>query len=1059
MPKVPAYTLLWSSAHQAYELHEHSSPMALSLESESPAWFAWLADVPSFAFHGQRGSYTAHKETKQRGGVYWHAYRRSGGTLTKKSLGKTADLTLARLEHVASQLCSDQEAVVPTMREMPSTPVPIEAQRHVAAAHVRLDTAPRATASTPRDPLLATKLHVPRLRAQLVQRSRLTERLQYGVEGTLTLISAPAGYGKSVLLAQWLAESAMPVAWLSLGSEDNEPTRFLSYVISALQTLDSRLGMTALSLLHTGQPIPLETVLALLSNDIASYAQGDFVLVLDDYHVITSESIHRALIFMLEHLPLQLHLIISTRVDPPLPLVRLRARGQLTELRASELRFAREEVNAFLHTVMGLALPPEAIATLESRTEGWVAGLQLAALSLRGRADISGFLAAFSGSHRFVLDYLSEEVFSRQDGAVQAFLLQTAILEHLSGSLCDAVIDQQGSQAMLEALEQANLFVVALDDERHWYRYHHLFAEMLRSRLMQVQPELVPELHRRACSWYEQHALLIQAVQHALAAPDVEHASHLIEQCAFSLMMSQEPLTVLGWLNMLPEALVHTRPLLCLYQALGLFMTYQVEQGEAYLAEAKSFLQAEALTEQVRAIQGYIAVIRSNVARITGDLTQAAAFAEQALELLPETEVSWRVGAGVYRAHAILDSSGDVTVESERQVRASIAPARAWGLLSVHLRSLTTLARLQVLQGQLHQAALTYQQAGQVAVRPEVLQALSGSPAYYFGLGDLLRERNNLEEAERLLSQGMELVGGALTVFAEDATLGYLALARLKLAHGEYSQAISTLDAFTQLAHQRHYVPHLLACGAAMRAQVEVAQGHLAAAIDWANASDLSADDHHPSYLRESEYLTLVRVRIAQSRDERAGPFLREVLDLLERLRQSAQAKARLGSVLEILLLQALALEAHGERSEALSRLERALALAEPQGYIRLFVDEGAPMARLLAHLQARRHGGSRYCKTLLGASQAQGQMHAGAAGTLSNEARLKAMQPLVDPLSKREVEVLRLLAQGASNAEIAERLVVATSTAKYHIKNILAKLAAVNRTQAVARARELGLL
>jgi ATP/maltotriose-dependent transcriptional regulator MalT len=1057
MPKVPAYTLLWSSAHQAYELHQYSSLVAHSMKSESPAWFVWLADVPSFAFHGQRGSYTAHKETKQRGDAYWHAYRRSGGKLTKKYLGKTADLTLARLEHVASQLCSEGEAAVPTMRERPSTPVHREAQRHVATAHVRLDTAPHATPSIQRDPLLATKLHVPRLRAQLVQRSRLTERLQHGVEGTLTLISAPAGYGKSVLLAQWLAESDLSVAWLSLEPEDNEPTRFLSYVIGALQTLDSRLGTTALSLLHTGQPLPLETVLTILSNDLVSQALGDFVLVLDDYHVITSESIHRALIFLLDHLPPQLHLIIATRADPPLPLVRLRARGQLTELRASDLRFAREEVRTFLHTVMGLALPPEAIATLESRTEGWVAGLQLAALSLRGRADISGFLAAFSGSHRFVLDYLSEEVFSRQDGAVQAFLLQTAILEHLSGSLCDAVTGQKGSQVMLEALEQANLFVVALDDERHWYRYHHLFAEVLRGRIMQVQRELVPELHRRASTWYEQHALLTEAVQHALAARDVEHAARLIEQCALSLMMSQgQVLTVLGWLNMLPDAPVYTRPFLCLYQALALFMTRQVEQGEAYLAKAKNFLQADAFPEQVHTIQGYIAVIRSNVARITGDLMQTAAFADQALELLPEAEANWRMAAGVYRAHANLESSGDVTVESEWQIRALIAPARASGFLSSHLRSLTTLARLHVLQGQLYKAALTYQEAGQVAVRPEVLQALSGSPAYYFGFGDLLRERNNLEEAERLLSQGMELVGGALTVFAEDVWLGYLALARLKLARGEYSQALSILDAFTQLAHERHYVPHLLACGAAMRAQVELAQGHFAA-VDWVNTSDLSAYDHNPSYLRELEYLTLARVRIAQGREERAGPFLQEILHLLDRLRQSAQANARLGSVLEILILQALALEVYGERSEALSRLERVLALAEPQRYVRLFADEGIAMARLIAHLLATRHGGSRYCKTLLTACQAQGQMHA--AGARANKVQLKAVQPLVDPLSEREMEVLRLLALGASNAEIAERLVVATSTAKYHIKNILAKLAAVNRTQAVARARELGLL
>jgi LuxR family transcriptional regulator, maltose regulon positive regulatory protein len=413
-----------------------------------------------------------------------------------------------------------------------------------------------------RDPLLYTKLHVPRPRAHLVSRSHLVKRLQQGMDYPLTLVSAPAGFGKTTLLAQWLAESDTPVAWLSLEPEDNDPVRFLTYLIAALQTVDAQVGTTVLDLLRTPQPPPPETVVALLTNDLLRSTVEDFALVLDDYHVITAEPLHRALTALVEHLAPQLHLILATRADPPLPLSRLRARGQLTEVRAADLRFSSEEANAFLHTSMGLDLPPGDLAALERRTEGWVAGLQLAALSLQGRADVSGFLAAFTGSHRFVLDYLTEEVLTRQPALMQSFLLHTSVLERLSGSLCEAVTGQQGSQAMLEALERANLFVVALDDERRWYRYHHLFAEVLNNRLQQADPGLVPDLHRRASAWYEAHGFVVEAVQHALAAPDLEQTARLIEQHGIPIVFGGQYHALLGWMDRLPEALVRAHPML-----------------------------------------------------------------------------------------------------------------------------------------------------------------------------------------------------------------------------------------------------------------------------------------------------------------------------------------------------------------------------------------------------------------------------------------------------------------------------------------------------------------
>ena len=438
MPKVPAYTLAWSPVIKAYELYQTRDREGLGIVPESAEWFAWLEQVSSFAFLGKSGHYTVRKEAKQRGDRYWYAYLTTGEHLTKKYLGKSADLTLARLEQIAGLLSAQREAQLPP----PETLAEASAANEANAARQPVLAQP----PHPLPPLLATKLHVPRPRTQLVPPSHLVERLQQGVERALTLVSAPAGFGKTTLLAQWLAESGMPVAWLSLEPEDNDPTRFLSSLIAALQTLDAQLGTTALSLLRTPQPPPPETVMAVLTNKLVERAGSDFALVLDDYHVLTADPIQRGMAYLVERLPPQLHLILATRADPPLPLARLRAQGQLSEVRAADLRFGTAEVSAFLQTVMGLDLPLEAIATLECRTEGWIAGLQLAALSLQGRAVVSAFLAAFTGSHRFVLDYLSDEVLARQSAVVQSFLLHTCILERLSGPLCDAVIGQGGAR-------------------------------------------------------------------------------------------------------------------------------------------------------------------------------------------------------------------------------------------------------------------------------------------------------------------------------------------------------------------------------------------------------------------------------------------------------------------------------------------------------------------------------------------------------------------------------------------------------------------------------------
>ncbi|HEX6551485.1 MAG TPA: LuxR C-terminal-related transcriptional regulator, partial [Ktedonobacteraceae bacterium] len=871
---------------------------------------------------------------------------------------------------------------------------------------------------------------------------------QRGVERALTLVSAPAGFGKTTVLAQWLAQSGLPVAWLSLEAEDNDPTRFLSYLIAALQTVDARLGTTALALLRTRHPPSAEAVLSMLVSEVSSRGTPKFVLVLDDYHLITAETIHRGMTFLLEHLPPQMRLVLATRADPPLPLARLRAQGQLTEVRTADLRFNTAEASAFLQTLTGLELSSEAIATLYHHTEGWIVGLQLAGLSLQGRDDVAGFLTAFSGNHRYVLDYLSEEVLWRQPAEVQSFLLSTCILERLSGPLCDAVRGQEGSQALLEALERANLFVVALDDERGWYRYHHLFADVLRSQLQHIEPTLPPQLHQRASAWYEQHDLPVEAVQHALAVPDAELAARLIEAGSAAAFSQGQTFTLLGWINALPEELVQTRPFLCVWHAVSLAQINRLEEAEARLQQAERGLPGLP-DEQAQIIKSYLVTNRVGIASLSGNIVGAVTLARQALQFLPEAQVLLRANAmaAAARSHQV---SGDVTAVSEREAERAVAVARSSDDPFAAMSSMCLLARLYALQGRLRLAVATYEQVMQVVPRPELLPIMFSGLFYYFGLSDLLLEWNDLEAAERLLVQGMALVNETLTVEPFASIRGYSALARLQQVRGHPTAALATLDAWAHLAEQRHFAPHLLARGAAIRAQLELAQGNLAAALLWAESSGLSTGDEDLPYVRESQYLALARVRLEQARQDPLAPSLQDVLHLLERLLQDAEAKARMNSALEILVLRALALEAQGNRTDALATLERVLALAEPEGYVRLFVDEGQPMLALLrqAHARSRVPG---YVATLL---RVFGEQPVSEAPPSSVRAGA-----LAEPLTVREREVLGLLLAGASNREIARRLVVSVNTVKRHVYNLCSKLGVQSRAQAIVRARDLNIL
>ena len=1008
----------------------------------STAWYAWLDGeaTQSFAYRSAQGSLTARRE-RQHGKGYWYAYRTRHGQLHKAYLGKPEELTRDRLNEVAAALGADS---------LPQTP-----REHTTRAHEQA--------------LLATKMFIPPPAPALVARPRLIAQLTAGVGHALTLVSAPAGWGKTTLLSTWHADLSgrgHPLAWVSLDAGDNDPVRFWTYVLVALSTLHDGVSDTALTLLRSPHPPPMESVLTLLLNALTALPT-DAVLVLDDYHVIEARPIHHAVTFLLEHLPPQLHLVIVTRFDPPLPLARLRVRRALTELRADDLRFTSQEAATFLTEVMKLPLSPGQIAALEARTEGWIAGLQLAALSAQGRPveSLGQFVDAFTGSNRYVLEYLAEEVLGQQAETTQNFLLHTSVLDRLCAPLCDALLAvEQGeggfsfpqpANVLLEYLERANLFLTPLDDERRWFRYHHLFTDVLRSRLQQMQPRLVPELHRRASAWYEQQEMLAEAVQHALKAADFEHAADLIEQSYHAIAVRGQARMVLGWLNMLPDQLVRTRPLLCIQQADMLIHIRQLEAAEARLQDAECCLQADMPEDQRQTILGLVAAVRAILVRYSGDFERCVALAYQALKLLPETVNFGRASAMVSAAHAYL-ISGDVTPASVGLLEAMLAPARASSDLYMVLRSIALLARQQVLQGHLMKAATTYEEALRVVPEPNVLRALSGGAACYFGSGDLLCEWNKLDEASRYLMEGMDLVGGTPTVFADDLTLGHIAQARLQQARGEYGRAISTLETFAQLARQRNFVPHLVARGLAVRAWIELAQGNLASATQWAAASGLSTSDDDLSYPRECEYLILARVRIAEARSALKGHLLQDALCLLDRLMQDAESKARIHSVIEILILRALALDAQGDQQGALIALKRAVMLAEPEGYVRIFLDEGEPVLTLLSKLLATGHSARGYLQTILAAGN-----HRDAVPPMpaSAQADLKSLQPLLDPLSERELEVLSLMADGASNAEIAEQLVLAISTVKRHVSNVFSKLSVASRTQALARAREFGLL
>ena len=906
--------------------------------------------------------------------------------------------------------------------------------------------------------MLATKLFAPTQRGRLVARPRLLAELDGTLDDghRLTLVSAPAGFGKTTLLSGWTARlgerrPSAAVAWVSLDEGDNDVGRLLAHTFAALRGAGITIDVAALDLLRAD---PAAAVGALV-NEVARTADEDpdrrWILALDDYHAITAPEVHAAVSFLLDHLPGELHLLVATRSDPPLPLARLRSRGQLVELRAADLRFTPAEATEFLNTVMGLDLTAADVRALDERTEGWAAGLQLAALSLRGVADpraVAGFIDAFAGSNRFVIDYLADEVLARQPAAVRDFLLRTSILDRLTGSLCDALTGDTHGAGMLADLDRGNLFLVPLDDQRTWYRYHHLFADVLRARLQAEQPDAVPELHRRASAWYAGRGLAEDAVQHALAGEDFDRAAYLVEEKLPDIRRTRQDGLLLGWLRALPDRVVRRSPVLTIFAGWSRMLAGDLDGLESRLDDAQRVLIAGeadaglrarwADTDELRTAPATIAVHRAFLAQARGDLPGIVRHARHALDLAgPDDHLARSGGAGFLALAAW--SAGDVA-EALSTFSQAVASLHAGGNLVDELDTTIPLADMWVTAGRPSRARRLYEQALQTATKrgepyPRATADLhTGLAELDWEAGDPTGAKEHLETARGLAEHSF---------ITENQHRWFVAMADVHAGAGDFPAAHELLDRGAAV-YQAGFYPDIRPL-AAVRARLHIAGGDLPAAAAWAEAAGVTVHDD-PGFLHEYEHLTLVRLVLAQHRAAQGNGPPRPVLDLLARLEAAALRTGRHRSVVEIRLLQALAHQATGDLPTALTTLANAVAEApEADSYVRLFLDERDPMVSLLRHAAT---------------ASGDGAMQAHARRLLRHAApAADGAQPLPDPLSQRELEVLRLLDSELTGPEIARRLYVSVNTLRTHTKRIFTKLDVTTRAAAVRRAHDRGLL
>ncbi len=919
--------------------------------------------------------------------------------------------------------------------------------------------------------VLRTKLFAPPVRPGVVVRPRLIERLNSGRGCKLTLVSAPAGFGKTTLLSTWLASIQTPFAWLSLDDSDNDPTRFLIYFIYALRQFSPDIGSGILAMLQSSQigaaHLPGETLLTELVNEIAGIP-GSLIVVLDDFHVITEPTIQAIFTFLLEHQPAGLHLVVSGRADPPWPLARLRASGSVAELRSKDLRFSPEEAASFLNDIMGLHLSTHQVQALEACTEGWIAGLQMAAISMQGRSDVNGFIEAFTGSHRFIADFLLEEVLLGQPPSIQAFLLKTSILERFCAPLADAILaareeldppvsDPPSSQKTLDYLEHTNLFLIPLDDERHWYRYHHLFRDLLRSNLMSSEPDQVHQLHLKASHWLATAGLYEDAISHAFASSNSAWTADLIEKAARQVDIQNKLVVVAGWIDALPETEVAARPWLCVYRAWGQHWTGHRSQVESSLATAEKALSTsqDLSPEMKNHINGHIAAIRSHSALVAEDIPLVLEAGEKALALLPNgDEMRCETGVALGGAYWAL---GDVH-RSEKAFASARADALLGGFATMAVPSSCYVGMMQTKQARLIDAIQTYQDALTLATSPDGKELpVAGFPNTK--LGDLFRERDELDQAETLLVRGViqcQQLGQA-----DVLTDGYVCLARLQIARGNLDGAQASLEEALQVANRTNIDPFVRCWLDECRIRLWLKRGDLGEAMLWEKASGLTYNGEL-SFHYDLHHINLARVMVASGIPASNQERLNQALSLLERIMKAAVQFDWTQELIKCQVLIALALQGLNAFDKALQALTQALHLAMPAGYFRTFLDEGAPMDPLLAGVRQQADIDPQMAvyidKLLLGLN-----------GTAKTSGRKPAAPPtshpvgrntiIIEPLTEREIDVLRLLKSGLTSTEIAVELYLSVHTVRTHMKNIYRKLAVNRRIEAVQRATEAGLL
>jgi LuxR family maltose regulon positive regulatory protein len=886
---------------------------------------------------------------------------------------------------------------------------------------------------------LKTKICVPPLRPGWISRSRLDKRMDEGFERKLILLSAPAGFGKTTLLVEWIHQYKIPAAWFSIDKRDNDPQHFLAYVILGLQSLEAAIGEVALTMLRSPQPPPIEPILINLLNDV-NRISTDFAFVLDDYHLVDAKPIHNMITFLLENLAEQMHMIIATRSDPPLPLARLRSQNLLTELRAADLSFTNDEATRLFNQNIDLQLSARDIQLIETRTEGWAAGLQLAALSLQGRKDPSGFIKGFKGDNRYIADYLTEEVLNRQPEDLRNFLLKTSILGRLCGPLCDTVTDQENSEQVLNDLEKANLFVIPLDDERRWYRYHHLFADLLEQRLRAQQSDLIPELHRRASQWFTNNGFKNEAVDHAFWAQDYDRAVELMEEIAETDWDRARESQLLQWFKKLPDEKIDANPRLCIFYARELFKSGYMDDTEKRLQAAEQMLKtAPGGDLNKEGLLGRIAVIRAYMLTRTGDLSGTVDFSSQALKLLPEKDLNWRSVA------ATLLGMGYGTgrlVEQQDAFGKAMEISKAAGNIYYHIFAGSCLASAMVQSGRLKEARDFIRQMLDLAIENGIEQTGIGG-SLFGNLGLILCEWNEFEEGIRLIHKGIEL-----SELGRDPVLVavcQLSLLRALIYQMDLTGVVKLMEELNERARNfvlPSWIAHLIS---AFNVFGWLGSGNLDAALQWAKERGLSADDKL-DVQHEVEYLALAHILIAQNK-------LDEADQLLQRLIKNAAAGHRVYMLIEMRLWRVLIFTLMADTAAALAELKLALALAEPGGFIMIFVSKGNHVAELLEEILAVK-------------KQDHDAAEAGFSLSYARKIRsvFKAITPpkiegLMDPISERELEVLQLIAAGLSNKEIAEKLFISLNTVKTHTKNINSKLDVSSRTRAVARAKELGLL